>query len=75
MYHPNKDNGIWERELLQQEPYPIDIFAFEDKNVEFIGQETNNSAPEEATFPPQVERDMQAMQHLTNFLLPMMVLL
>ena len=28
-YHPNKDNDGWERKLLQQEPDPINTFAFE----------------------------------------------
>ena len=31
-YRPNKDNGGWERKLLQQEPNPIDIFVLEKKN-------------------------------------------
>ena len=37
-YLPNKDNGGWGHELLQQEPNPIDIFAYEEKIIKFIGQ-------------------------------------
>ena len=30
---PQKYNEVWERELLQQEPDPIDIFDFEEENI------------------------------------------
>ena len=72
---PNKDNEGWERKLIQQEPNPIDIFAYEEKNIDFIGQETDPAAPAEVAFIPQVERYVQAMQQLKNFPSPIMVLL
>ena len=65
-YRPNKDNGGWEQELIQQEPNTIDIFAYEEKNIKFIGQETYPAAPSEVKISPQFEYDVQAMQHLTN---------
>ena len=74
-YRPNKDYGGWERKLLQQEPNPFDIFVLEKKKIEFVGQETNTAAPEEVIFSPQVERYVQAMQHLTNLPSPLMFLL
>ena len=54
-YHPNKYNGGWECELLQQEPAPIGIFTYEEKNIQFIGQETCPAAPAEESLPPQVK--------------------
>ena len=43
-YRPNKNNEHWEQELIQQEPNNIDIFAYEEKNIKFIGQETDPAA-------------------------------
>ena len=67
-YCPNKDNEGWERKLIQQESNPIDIFAYEEKSIEFFGQETDPAAPAEVTFVSQVEKYLQAMQRLKNFL-------
>ena len=67
-YCPNKDSEGWERKLIQQEPNPINIFVYEEKSVEFFGQETNPAAPAEVTFVPQVEKCFQAMQRLKNFI-------
>ena len=61
MYCPNKDNKGWERKLPQHKPNPIAIFSFEEKKIEFIGQETDTAAPAEVNFAPQVERDVKAM--------------
>ena len=74
-YRPKKDNGGWERELIQQEPDPIDIFAYEEKNIKFIGQGTDPAATSEVTPPPQVEQCVQSIQSLTNLPPPLMVLL
>ena len=74
-YRPKKDNGGWERELIQQEPDPIDIFAYEEKNIKFIGQETDPTAPAEVTFVSQFEQDVQDMQRPTKFMSPLMMLL
>ena len=32
-YFRKKYNESWEREIIQQEPDPIDIFAYEEKNI------------------------------------------
>ena len=34
-YRPRKYNKGWERKLLQQEPDTIDVFALEEKNINF----------------------------------------
>ena len=54
-HRPNKDNEGWERELIQQAPDPIHIFAYEEKNIKLIGQGTNTAAPVEVNFLPRVE--------------------
>ena len=74
-YRPNKENEAWERKLLQQEPNTIDIFVFEEKNIEFIGHETYPAVLVEVTSPPQVEQYVQAMQCLKKFPSSLMVLL
>ena len=51
------------------------MFAYEEKNIEFIGQETNPIAPAEVTFVPQVEIDVKTIQRLTKLPSPLMVLL
>ena len=51
------------------------MFAYEEKNIEFIGQETNPVAPAEVTFVPQVEIDVKTIQRLTKLPSPLMVLL
>ena len=43
--------------------------------MKFIGQETDPTAPAEVTSPPHVDCYVQAMQHFTNFMLPIMVFL
>ena len=72
-YCPNKENEGSEHELPKQETYHIDVFAYEGKNIEIIGQESKHAAPEEVNPPPQVERDVQAMKRLTNLPSPIMV--
>ena len=49
--------------------------AYEDKNIDFIGQETDPVAPVGVTFVTQVKQDVQAMKCLTKLPSPLMMLL